>query len=152
MTSYAYYRMPPGLMCIVCENGCVIEIRCTDHPAAEHTPTPLSDLAARQMEEYFAGTRRSFDFPICPKGTPFQMAVWNALLEIPYGQTRSYQEIAAAIGNPAACRAVGMACNRNPIWVAIPCHRCVGKDRRLTGYAGGLVMKQYLLDLEQRNI
>lgn len=84
-----------------------------------------------------------------PAGTPFQLAVWNQLLQIPYGETRTYGQIAAAIGKPGAARAVGMACNRNPLWIAIPCHRVVGSNHALTGYAGGLDMKQALLTLEQ---
>jgi methylated-DNA-[protein]-cysteine S-methyltransferase len=83
-----------------------------------------------------------------PKGTEFQQKVWAALCEIPYGETRTYGEIAAAIGSPKAARAVGMACNRNPVWITIPCHRVVGSNGSLTGYAGGLEMKKFLLELE----
>lgn len=151
MVQYACYSSPFGPIRIGCTADAVVEIRRTGDPGADAQPTPLSDLAARQLTEYFQGTRRSFDFPMEPKGTPFQTAVWKALLEIPYGQTRSYQDIAAAIGNPTACRAVGRACNRNPIWIAIPCHRILGKNRQLTGYAGGLDMKQQLLQLERSN-
>ena len=114
------------------------------------TPSPLSDMVQRQLQEYFAGSRTSFDLPIKPKGTPFQLAVWQALEEIPYGETRTYGNIAAAIGNPKASRAVGMACNRNPLWIVIPCHRVVGSNHNLTGYAGGLSMKRALLELEQK--
>ena len=89
-----------------------------------------------------------FTFPIALKGTPFQTAVWQALLEIPYGQTRTYGQIAAAVGNPKASRAVGMANNRNPLCIIVPCHRVIGSNHSLTGYAYGLPMKQYLLSLE----
>lgn len=112
-------------------------------------PTPLLAEAARELEAYFAGTRRTFDFPVAPEGTAFQQRVWEALRRIPYGQTRSYRQIAEAIGRPAACRAVGMANNRNPLAIVIPCHRVVGADGSLTGYAGGLEVKARLLELEQ---
>lgn len=105
--------------------------------------------AAQQLEEYFSGTRRAFTVPLAPHGTPFQCAVWRALCGIPYGQTRSYGQIAAAVGNPRAARAVGMACNRNPIGILIPCHRVVGANGALTGYAGGMDKKAALLKLEQ---
>jgi methylated-DNA-[protein]-cysteine S-methyltransferase len=102
----------------------------------------------RQLAEYVAGERRAFDLPLAPRGTDFERRVWEALLAIPYGETRSYLEIAAAIGRPAACRAVGRANGRNPIAVVIPCHRVIGADGSLTGYGGGLPLKRFLLDLE----
>ena len=145
--NYAYCHTPLGLMEIGCGDA-IVSVRCITEKTREDRPTPLSDRAAAQLAEYFAGKRKEFDLPLCPQGTDFQKAVWQALLEIPYGQTRSYGEIAASIGNPKASRAVGMACNRNPIWVLIPCHRVVGKNKSLTGYAGGLDRKQWLLDLE----
>lgn len=104
--------------------------------------------AARQLAQYFAGRRRAFDLPLSPGGTGFQRRVWAALGEIPWGETRSYQDIARAIGNEKAVRAVGMANNRNPIPILIPCHRVVGKDGALVGYGGGLDRKRYLLGLE----
>lgn len=110
----------------------------------------ISDLAQAQIQEYLCGCRKQFDFPFRATGTDFQCKVWGALAEIPYGETRSYGQIAAAIGKPNASRAVGMACNRNPLWIVIPCHRVVGKNRELTGYAGGLGRKQALLDLEHQ--
>src|SRR5262245_13007085 len=102
-----------------------------------------------QLSQYFQGTRTQFDLPLDMSGTPFQMAVWRALLEIPYGETRSYGEIAKSIGKPGAARAVGMANHENPIAVVIPCHRVVGQHGTLTGYAGGLDVKQKLLSIEQ---
>ena len=99
--------------------------------------------------EYFAGARREFDLPLAPKGTPFQKAVWAEMCRIPYGETRTYGQLAAAIGRPSACRAVGGACHSNPIAILQPCHRVVGRSGRLTGYAYGVEMKQYLLELEQ---
>ena len=110
----------------------------------------LTDLAAAQLDEYFAGKRRQFDLPLRPQGTAFQLSVWDALLAVPYGETRSYKQIAEAIGNPNASRAVGMANNRNPISIFIPCHRVIGTDGSLTGYGGGLEMKEKLLRLEAR--
>lgn len=101
-----------------------------------------------ELLEYFRGERKHFSVPVNPKGTEFQKKVWKALQEIPYGETRSYKEIAERTGNPKACRAVGMANNRNPIAIIIPCHRVVGADGTLTGYAGGLDVKKYLLDME----
>lgn len=104
--------------------------------------------AIDQLLEYFAGERRQFDLRLAPRGTPFQLAVWNALLEIGYGQTRCYADIARTIGRPAAVRAVGAANGANPIPVVIPCHRVIGKGGSLTGFGGGLDMKRRLLDLE----
>jgi methylated-DNA-[protein]-cysteine S-methyltransferase len=111
--------------------------------------TPLIKKAAKQFGEYFDGKRKNFDLPLRMKGTVFQVKVWNALKKIPYGKTVSYGDIAAIIGNPKACRAVGMANNRNPIAIIVPCHRVIGKDGSLTGYAGGLELKRQLLELEQ---
>ena len=113
--------------------------------------TPLLREAERQLAEYFSGTRRRFDLPLAPQGTPFQRAVWQALAEIPYSETRSYGEIAAQLGKPGAARAVGMANHRNPIPVIIPCHRVIGADGALTGYAGGMENKAWLLALESSN-
>lgn len=106
-------------------------------------------LAAAELGEYFAGRRRNFTLPLAPQGTEFQLRVWDELQRIPYGETRSYGEIARAIGQPRACRAVGMANNRNPIAILIPCHRVIGRDGSLTGYASGLAIKRQLLDLER---
>ena len=109
----------------------------------------LEDARA-QLAEYFAGKRRTFDLPLSTHGTPFQERVWAALRDIPYGETRCYQQIARVIGSEQAARAVGMANNRNPVAILTPCHRVVGKNGTLVGYAGGLRRKQYLLDLEAR--
>lgn len=113
--------------------------------------TPLLRQAAAELTEYFAGRRRAFTLPLAPEGTPFQRAVWDALRTIPYGESRSYKQIAAQIGRPTACRAVGMANNRNPIAIVVPCHRVVGSGGTLVGYAGGLEAKAYLLGLEREN-
>lgn len=113
--------------------------------------TELLKKAGIQLQEYFAGKRRSFDLPLAPEGTPFQQKVWKALLEIPYGETRSYGDIARNIGQEKASRAVGMANNKNPIAIIIPCHRVVGSNGKLVGYAGGLDIKKQLLNLEKQS-
>ena len=109
----------------------------------------LEREARRQLEGYFAGLRKTFDLPLRPHGTDFQRQVWEELLQIPYGQTATYGEIAKRIGNPNAARAVGQACNANPIPIFIPCHRVVGSNSRLTGFALGLDVKTALLELER---
>lgn len=104
--------------------------------------------AERQLREYFNGERKEFQLPLAPEGTAFQQKVWKALQTIPYGETRSYKEIAVQTGNEKACRAVGMANHRNPIGIMIPCHRVIGSGGKLVGYAGGLDKKKFLLELE----
>jgi len=106
----------------------------------------------RELNEYFAGQRREFSFPLDLRGTDFQLQCWRALLDIPYGETRTYAEIARAIGHPHAFRAVGMSNNRNPIAIVVPCHRVIASDGSLCGYGGGLDIKRKLLDLEQARI
>ncbi len=108
------------------------------------------ETARQQLDEYFAGTRRAFDLPLKPHGTPFQLAVWMALRQIPYGTTISYGELARRVGKPSASRAVGAANGRNPLSIIVPCHRVIGANGQLTGFGGGLPTKQYLLALEQR--
>lgn len=116
-----------------------------------HYESTLIKQVKQQLDEYFQGKRNTFDLPLNPSGTTFQKKVWNALCNIPYGETRSYQEIAIAIDCPKGCRAVGLANNKNPIVILIPCHRVIGKNGSLVGYALGLEMKQHLLDLEIKN-
>jgi methylated-DNA-[protein]-cysteine S-methyltransferase len=119
--------------------------------SSSSTTGRLDDLKT-QLTGYFSGTRKSFDIPLAPKGTPFQLAVWNALLEIPYGDTVTYAELARRIGKPSAVRAVGAANGANPIPVIIPCHRVIGSNGTLTGYGGGIERKQWLLALEGRRL
>jgi methylated-DNA-[protein]-cysteine S-methyltransferase len=107
------------------------------------------DDVISQLEEYFAGRRQQFDLSLTPNGTPFQQRVWRALLEVPYGATISYAQLAARIGQPTASRAVGLANGRNPLPIVIPCHRVIGADGKLTGYGGGLPIKERLIALEQ---
>ena len=114
--------------------------------------TPFLQNVKKQLEEYFSGTRKSFDIKLAPAGTAFQQSVWQALQKIPYGRTASYKDIAEKIHNSKAFRAVGMANNKNPIAIIIPCHRVIGSNGRLVGYAGGLDLKQQLLELEKNNL
>lgn len=113
--------------------------------------TELIKEAARQLNEYLNGSRTQFKLPLNPQGTEFQKKVWNALCNIPYGETRSYKQVAEAIGNPKASRAIGMANNKNPIMIFIPCHRVIGSNGKLVGYAGGLDMKEKLLQIENNH-
>jgi len=119
-------------------------------PAAtwRHDALPLAQ-AAGQLAEYFAGTRRNFELPLAPRGTPFQLAVWRALQRIPYGETISYGELARRLGAPNAARAVGLANGANPLAIIVPCHRVIGADGSLTGFGGGLPIKRALLALER---
>lgn len=137
---------PFGLLTLAEENGKITALHFGGNAAND--ASPVLDEAETQLREYFAGTRKSFDLPLAPAGTPFQRAVWDALCAIPYGETRTYAQIAAAVGSPKACRAVGMANNRNPIAILIPCHRVIAASGSLTGYAGGLDIKKALLALE----
>lgn len=130
-----------------------IEFHRNRHPVKRHANWREGDNAVlrrvqRQLDEYFAGIRRSFDVPLAPQGTPFQREVWNALARIPYGDTWSYRDVAVSIGKPDAVRAVGAANGRNPIPIVLPCHRVIGSDGALTGFGGGLPTKAFLLRLE----
>ena len=118
--------------------------------AGAGSPSPALELAARELEEYFAGVRRDFTVPLAPVGTAFQLAVWSALREIPYGATASYRDIAVRLGKPGGAVAVGQANSRNPIPIIIPCHRIIGAGGQLVGYTGGLEIKRFLLRLEER--
>ena len=113
--------------------------------------TTLIKKATSQLFEYLNGKRRDFNLPLLKEGTDFQISVWNELLKIPYGETRSYKDIAVAINNEKAVRAVGMANNKNKISIFIPCHRVIGSNKKLVGYGGGLEIKEFLLNLEKRN-
>lgn len=138
---------PIGLLTVEEQADAITAIR-FGGTAVTAPPTPLLQQAQTQLTEYFAAQRRSFDLPLDPHGTPFQKAAWSALCSIPYGEVRTYGQQAAAIGKPKACRAIGMANHCNPIPILIPCHRVIGKGGKLTGYAGGLDVKRYLLTLE----
>ncbi|MBD2756818.1 methylated-DNA--[protein]-cysteine S-methyltransferase [Spirosoma validum] len=148
---------PLGLTRITGDYVGVSTISCTDVSTREETlsispddqvPDPVR-LAAQQVGEYFAGTRQTFDFPINPAGTSFQQTVWRALLEVPFGTTLSYLTLTRRIGDEKAIRAVAAANGRNPLWIVLPCHRIIGSDGSLTGYAGGLWRKKWLLEHER---
>ena len=143
---------PIGMVILNERNGAICAIclaRESDERPADSAATPVLEQAAQEIAEYFAGKRTAFTFPMRAQGTPFQTAVWDALLHIPFGETKTYGQIAAEVDNPKGSRAVGMACNKNPIMIAVPCHRVVGAGGALTGYAGGLSVKEKLLKLEQ---
>ena len=151
MEKIFFYDTPVGKICIGEENGAITRVTWSKIPSdALEGETPLILQCKKQLEEYFAGERKTFDLPLAPKGTAFQQKVWKALTEIPYGETRTYGEIAAAVGNPKGARAVGMANNKNPIGIIIPCHRVVGANGKLVGYAGGMEKKAFLLELERK--
>ena len=151
-TEQTYFTYPTSLgpMTVASDGTAVTHVLFGTHVLeGRAAPSELTNRTANELQEYLAGKRTAFDIPLAPAGTEFQRAVWKALQNIPYGQTRSYADIAAVVGNPKATRAVGSANNRNPIAVLIPCHRVVGANGKLTGYAGGLALKQRLLDLER---
>lgn len=142
------YETVLGDVTFVEEDGALLAIY-TDHSFdGVVVETPLIQEAHRQLTEYLKGERKEFDLPIRMQGTDFQKQVWRALLDIPYGETRSYKQIAEAIGNPKAVRAVGRANNRNPLLVVVPCHRVIGADGKLIGYGAGIEKKEFLLNLE----
>ncbi|MBY6186470.1 methylated-DNA--[protein]-cysteine S-methyltransferase [Marinobacter hydrocarbonoclasticus] len=152
MTQHYLSRMatPVGQLEIVADERAIIAVQFIDEDAPATAPeSPLTQEAKAQLEAYFCGQRQQFDLPLAPKGTPFRQAAWQALCAIPYGETRSYGEQAVVMGNPKAVRAVGAANGANPIAIVIPCHRVIGKNGTLTGYAGGLDRKAWLLALEQ---
>jgi methylated-DNA-[protein]-cysteine S-methyltransferase len=152
-TGHVSLNTPIGMLIVSAKDATVCSIRlakANEQPVAQENETqPVLKRAVRELHEYFAGERTEFTFPMDGAGTPFQKSVWQALLQIPFGETRTYGEIASAVENPKGSRAVGMACNKNPIMIAVPCHRVVGAGGKLTGYAYGTELKQTLLDLEQ---
>ena len=149
MKTYFQYDFPVGLYYIAEADGAITDISTFPIEGAAKNETPLISRAAQMLWEYFNGGRKSFDgLPLRAEGTVFQKKVWDALLTIPYGETRSYKEQAAIVGNEKACRAVGTANGKNPISIIIPCHRVIGADGTLTGYGGGIHIKKALLELE----
>jgi len=146
-----HYDSPIGRIYIAEADGAITEIVFRPVCNAVKEETPLISKAVDMLREYFEGKRRAFDdLPIRAEGTEFQKKAWNALLKIPYGQTRTYKEQAVVVGNVKACRAVGAANGKNPISIVIPCHRVIGANNNLIGYAGGLDVKEALLELESR--
>jgi methylated-DNA-[protein]-cysteine S-methyltransferase len=154
--SYKLVNSPIGVLRLVAsENGLVAILWKNDKPrrvrlgeVVEEPSHPVLVRTEKELKEYFAGERRVFSIPLDMRGTPFQNEVWGALLGIPFGETRSYADLAKRLGNPAASRAVGAANGRNPVAIIVPCHRVVGATGSLTGFAGGLEAKAYLLSLE----
>ena len=148
--TYRYsYETMLGSVTFVEEDGALLAISTHRTFEGMEQETPLIKEAYRQLSEYLKGERKGFDLPLLIKGTTFQQQVWKALLEIPYGETRSYKQIAVAIGNPKAVRAVGMANNRNPLLIVVPCHRVIGANGKLVGYGAGIEKKEFLLRLEK---
>ncbi|MFV0626378.1 MAG: methylated-DNA--[protein]-cysteine S-methyltransferase [Alphaproteobacteria bacterium] len=151
--NYIVYESPIGKLWLCEEEGSLtaLSFSKTKIPLqVQERETPILVEAKKQLNEYFAEKREKFDLPIKFKGTSFQQKVWKALCQVPYGQTASYKEIAQNIQNEKACRAVGMANNKNPIAIIVPCHRIIGTNGKLVGYAGGLEIKQKLLELERK--
>lgn len=154
MRTYTTTDSPIGALTLVNSNGVLSAVYMNEHarmPARESFGESTSagfEAALEQLNEYFAGQRREFTLTLAPKGSQFQRSVWQLLAEIPYGQTRTYGELADQLGDRDVIRAVGSANARNPISIIVPCHRVIGADGSLTGYAGGLERKKFLLDLE----
>ncbi len=157
---YLDVKSPLGTLRLIARAGAITHIRLPNDlgptppegsgaEGADPSSHVLRQLA-RQLDEYFAGCRRSFEVPLAPEGTPFQRSAWAALATIPFGETRSYREQARAIGQPTAVRAVGGANGRNPIAIVVPCHRVIGSDGSMTGYGGGEPAKRWLLEHERR--
>jgi methylated-DNA-[protein]-cysteine S-methyltransferase len=158
LTCYTRMESPVGPLLLVADDGGLRRIDFVNgrnlgepdpqwHDDAEHFRETV-----RQLRAYFAGELESFDLALAPQGTPFQLTVWNRLCDIPFGETISYGELARRIGNPNASRAVGLANGSNPIPIVIPCHRVIGSNGKLTGYGGGLPIKEKLLALERRQL
>lgn len=158
MIRHMVFDSPLGLFTAVEHDAGLAAVYMAEHkrrPALETfgdavfpSASRVLDATAEQLGEYFAGVRRSFSLPLAPVGSEFQHRVWAALREIPYGELRTYGQLAASLGDPSMAQAVGAANGRNPISIVVPCHRVVGSDGSLTGYAGGLERKQFLLELE----
>ena len=143
-----------GKIFIIEENNEIVEIKIGDNEGEnlERKNTALLEKTARQLKEYFSGQRKKFDVPLNPKGTEFMKKVWTALQKIPYGEVKSYKQIAEMIGSSKAYRAVGMANHNNPIPIIIPCHRVIGHNGEMVGYALGIHIKETLLEMEKQNV
>ena len=150
MTYQMEITTPVGYLRVTANNVALTEVGFFDEalPPENVKQNPIAENAISQLSEYLQGKRHSFDLPLAPKGTEFQQRVWQKLLKVAYGQTASYLDIAKALNKPTACRAVGAANGKNPIAIVIPCHRVIGANGSLTGYAGGLDRKSYLLGVE----
>ena len=152
MKYYCFISSLIGSLRLVQEDNCICEISLQKDAVknAQQKTTPILENAVRQLLEYFSGQRMIFELPIIEQGTAFQCAVWQGLRKIPYGQTRSYSQLAHDIGKAGACLAVGQANNRNPLLIVTPCHRAIGADGGLVGFAAGLEVKRFLLNMEKQ--
>ncbi len=154
MRAHTVVPSPVGPLTVVADDGVLVRLY-LDPPGPEGDLGPCDEAAlgrvAGQLDEYFRGEREVFDVPVRLAGSAFERAVWEQLARIPYGETRSYGQVARAVGEPGGAQAVGLACGRNPVAVVVPCHRVVGADGTLVGFGGGLPRKRHLLDLEQRD-
>jgi methylated-DNA-[protein]-cysteine S-methyltransferase len=154
--THTVVRSPIGPLTVVREDGALVQLamsppgRFPDAVLGERTAEGFEEVV-RQLCGYFAGERTAFDLPLRPAGTAFELAVWEQLTRIPYGETRSYGSVARAVGEPGGAQAVGAANGRNPLAIVVPCHRVIGADGSLVGFGGGLPRKRFLLDLEQRD-
>lgn len=146
---YSHLKTPLGWVQVEASDTAITAVRFIDTPADNRPENALSQAGKAQLAAWFKRERTDFDLPLSPKGTAFQQAAWKALQRIPYGETRYYAQQAELIGRPSAIRAVGAANGANPIAVVVPCHRVIGKNGSLTGYAGGLERKEWLLAFEQ---
>lgn len=153
MGQKTFFDSPIGKLTLAETDGKLSFVQLSSRFNPPDLPEALSPVlleTKKQLQEYFDGTRQKFDLPLSPKGTPFQSRVWKALLQIPYGETRSYQQIASMIGNAKGCRAVGNANGKNPMIILIPCHRVIAANGNLGGYTGGIAIKKALLELESK--
>lgn len=152
MMEFYQFDTPLGWMALGEEEGAVVRLYLPNTPTPRLMPhaTPLLEEGAKQILEYLKGERQTFDLPLRPQGTPFQQKVWTALLNIPYGETRTYRDLAQAVDCPRGFQAVGQANSKNPIPILIPCHRVIGSSGALRGYAGGTDLQQTLLSLEMK--
>lgn len=149
----AFLQSPVGIIEIEQTDGYISSVRVTnDTSIRKSASSPLLDKAISQLQEYFSGHRKEFDLPLKQQGTPFQQKAWEYLSTIPYGETISYKDEATALGSPNSCRAVGSANGKNHLAIIVPCHRVINHNKGLGGYAYGLDMKQYLLNLEKGNL
>lgn len=145
------YNSIIGDIFISADENFLLSVQFVNHNFIENQENKIIRQTIKQLDEYFRGKRKKFELPLNPKGTEFQKKVWLQLMNIPYGKTATYKDIATLIGNSNASRAVGNANNKNPIAIIIPCHRVIGSNNKLTGYAGGLDKKEKLLNLEKNN-
>lgn len=151
MTHQSYIDSPLGPVLITADVHCILSVLVMDsREPIEESETETIHQCKQQLQEYFEGKRKTFDLPLAQEGTPFQQKVWQQLTTIPFGQTITYMQLAKALGDPKSIRAAGTANGKNKLWIIVPCHRVVGTDGRLVGYAGGLHRKKWLLDHEAK--